>query len=63
MAGVQQRLKLKQTPIDTWSLREHLILASAVLRYEYAQIKVRRNVSKTTLLLTVSISDQEIKTG
>jgi len=32
MSGVQQRLKLKQTPIDTWSLKEHLALASAVLR-------------------------------
>jgi hypothetical protein len=32
MAGVQQRLKLKQTPIDTWSVKEHLTLASAVLR-------------------------------
>jgi len=32
MSGVQQRLKLKQTAIDTWSLREHLTLASAVLR-------------------------------
>eukprot|EP00092_Neocalanus_flemingeri_P028022 GFUD01030425.1.p1 GENE.GFUD01030425.1~~GFUD01030425.1.p1 ORF type:complete len:900 (-),score=332.97 GFUD01030425.1:356-3055(-) len=32
MSGVQQRLKLKQTPIDTWSLREQLTLASAVLR-------------------------------
>jgi len=32
MSGVQQRLKLKQTPIDTWSLKEHLTLASAVLK-------------------------------
>jgi hypothetical protein len=32
MTGVQQRLKLKQTPIDTWSVREQLTLASAVLR-------------------------------
>lgn len=32
MSGVQQRLKLKQTPIDTWSLKEQLTLASAVLR-------------------------------
>ena len=32
MTGVQQRLKLKQTPIDTWSVKEHLTLASAVLR-------------------------------
>ena len=33
MSGVQQRLKLKQTPIDTWSLKEHLTLASAVLKW------------------------------
>ena len=32
MTGVQQRLKLKQMAIDTWSLREQLFLASAVLR-------------------------------
>jgi len=32
MTGVQQRLKLKQTQIDTWSVREQLSLASAVLR-------------------------------
>ena len=32
MSGVQQRLNLKRTPIDTWSLREQLSLASAVLR-------------------------------
>lgn len=32
MSGVLQRLKLKQTPIDTWSLKEHLTLASAVLK-------------------------------
>lgn len=30
--GVQQRLLLKQTAIDTWSLKEQLGLASAVLR-------------------------------
>ena len=30
--AVQQRLKLKQTPIDTWTLSEQLGLASAVLR-------------------------------
>ena len=30
--GVQQRLILKQTAIDTWSLKEQLGLASAVLR-------------------------------
>ena len=32
MSGVQQRLNLKRTPIDTWSLREQLTLASAVLK-------------------------------
>ena len=32
MSGVQQRLNLKRTPIDTWSLREQLNLASAVLK-------------------------------
>ena len=37
MSGVQQRLKLKQTPIDTWSLKEHLTLASAVLKWVYIQ--------------------------
>lgn len=31
-AGAQHRLMLKQTPIDVWSLREQLGLASAVLR-------------------------------
>ena len=30
--GVQQRLTLKQTAIDTWSMKEQLGLASAVLR-------------------------------
>jgi len=30
--GVQQRLSLKQTAIDTWSMKEQLGLASAVLR-------------------------------
>jgi len=34
MSGVQQRLNLKRTPIDTWSLREQLTLASAVLKSE-----------------------------
>ena len=32
MSGVQQRLNLKRTPIDTWSLREQLTLASSVLK-------------------------------
>ena len=32
MSGVQLRLSLKRTPIDTWSLREQLTLASAVLK-------------------------------
>ncbi|XP_037077840.1 bromodomain-containing protein 8-like [Pollicipes pollicipes] len=31
-AGTPSRLALKQTPLDTWSTREHLALASAVLR-------------------------------
>jgi len=34
MSGVQQRLNLKRTPIDTWSLKEQLTLASAVLKSE-----------------------------
>ena len=32
MSWAQQRLKLKQTPIDSWSLKEQLTLALAVLR-------------------------------
>ena len=30
--GAVSRLALKQTPLDTWSTREHLALASAVVR-------------------------------
>jgi len=32
MSWAQQRLKLKQTPIDSWSLKEQLTLSLAVLR-------------------------------
>ncbi|XP_021921058.1 bromodomain-containing protein 8 [Zootermopsis nevadensis] len=32
MNSVQERLKLKRIPIDTWSIKEKLCLASAVLR-------------------------------
>lgn len=32
MNSVQERLKLKRVPIDTWSIKEKLCLASAVLR-------------------------------
>ncbi|PSN47523.1 hypothetical protein C0J52_02243 [Blattella germanica] len=32
MTSVQERLKLKRVPIDTWSVKEKLCLASAVLR-------------------------------
>ena len=47
MSGVQQRLKLKQTPIDTWSLKEHLTLASAVLKWvSYAELKILLNIQQ-----------------
>lgn len=32
MASVQERLQIKREPIDKWSVREQLCLASAVLR-------------------------------
>lgn len=32
MNSVQERLKLKRVPVDTWSIKEKLCLASAVLR-------------------------------
>jgi bromodomain-containing protein 8 len=46
--GVQQRLLLKQTAIDTWSLREQLGLASAVQR---SGDQVNKNAIKAPLQL------------
>ena len=54
MSGVQQRLKLKQTPIDTWSLKEHLTLASAVLKWVSY---VEREISDRNQLLNTIQQD------
>ncbi|XP_045128903.1 bromodomain-containing protein 8-like isoform X2 [Portunus trituberculatus] len=48
-ASIQERLKLKQYQVDTWTTREQLCLASAVMRSgDQNWVAVRRNIKMLT---------------